>query len=293
MVSDDLLREIDRIETLPTLPAIAMKISAMLLDYDTPMCQLAQTIEKDQAIVPRILRLVNSAFFGVKSQISNIPEAIVLLGFNSVRNAVLTLSVVDMFDRGSALKDFSITEFWTHSVATAITSAYLAEQTHLCPPEDAFTAGLLHDIGKLLLTQYFQSQFEMIWMSSKKNSISFFEAEKRVSMTNHAEIGAYLSKGWKLPEGLIDAIRYHHSVEKPAGDFDLLLIIHAANIIVNAFKANPDNRIDLSGICSEAQEALRHLMDHVYDWFPELQSEIQEACQFFLPVNSPNLPVKE
>ncbi|MGP8331731.1 MAG: HDOD domain-containing protein, partial [Methanosarcinaceae archaeon] len=224
MDSKTMLKKLDRIDDLPTLPSIAMEVNKMLRDYDTSINKLAQTIEKDQAMVPRILKLVNSAFFGFRSKISSISHAVVLLGFNTVRNAVVSLSIINAFSGDKkSLEGFDITKFWNHSVAVAVISRYLAEKTRLQPLDDFFTGGLLHDIGKIVLFQHFHDFFKKVWISARENDLSFYNAEKKEISITHAGIGGYLAKKWQLPESLVDVIQYHHALSKNANDFNLLM----------------------------------------------------------------------
>ena len=282
MDSKTFLAKLDRIEDLPTLPSIAMEVNKMLEDYDTSIKTLSRTIEKDQAMVSKILKLVNSAFFGVRSKVSNIPHAVVLLGFNTVRNAVVSVSIMDSFSGEDLLEGFNITDFWTHSVAVAVTSRHLAEQTRLHPADDCFIGGLLHDIGKVILSQYFQDLFKKVWISAQENKLSFYEAEKKEIPVNHAQIGGHLTKKWQLPAGLADAIQYHHTVRKSVHELNLLMIVYVANIIVNSYKVDSKGKLNVSAIHSEALRTMGPQLDSVSKWFPEISSEIESACKFFL-----------
>lgn len=282
MDSKTILKKLDNIDDLPTLPSIAMEVNKMLRDYDTSISKLAQTIEKDQAMVPRILKLVNSAFFGFRSKISSISHAVVLLGFNTVRNAVVSISIIDAFPGDKKfLEGFDITKFWNHSVAVAVISRYLAEKTRLQPLDDFFTGGLLHDIGKVVLFQHFQDLFKKVWISARKNNLSFYDAEKKEIPITHAIIGAYLAKKWQLPGSLVDVIRYHHALSKNANDFNMLIIVHAADIIANSFMSGQESKLDFSLIHPDAASAIKPQLETVSDWFPELSTEIESACQFF------------
>ena len=282
MDSKTILKKLDSIDDLPTLPFIAMEVNKMLCDYDTSINKLTQTIEMDQAMVPRILKLVNSAFFGFKSKISNVSHAVVLLGFNMVRNAVVSISIIDAFSGDKkALEGFDITKFWSHSVAVAVISRYLAEKIRFQFPDDYFTGGLLHDIGKIILFQHFQDFFKKVWISSKENNLSFYDAEKKEIPITHVSIGEYLAKKWQLPESLVDVIRYHHVLSKDANDFNLLIIVHVADIIANSFMSDSKSNFDFSLIYPDALDIIKPQLDTVSDWFPEVLTKIESACQFF------------
>ncbi len=282
MDSKTILKKLDRIDDLPTLPFIAMEVNKMLQDYDISINKLTKTIEKDQAIVPKILKLVNSAFFGFRSKIGSISHAVILLGFNTVRNAVVSISIIDTFSKNKeALEGFDVAEFWRHSLAVAVISRHLAEKTRLQLPDDSFTGGLLHDIGKIVLFQYFQDLFKKVWTSAKENNLSFYDAEKKEIPITHARIGGYLAKKWQLPESLIDAIKYHHALSKNANNLNLLMTVHVADIIANSFITDQKNKLDFSLIYPDAANLMKPQLETVSEWFPEVSEKIESACQFF------------
>lgn len=282
MDTQTFLRKIDHIKDIPTLPAVAIKVNSMLEDYGTSINKLSETIEKDQAIVSKILRLVNSAFYGFQSRVSSISHAMVLLGFSTVRNAVISVSVVDIFKGKKSFEEFDIRDFWRHSVAVAVTSRHLSEKTRLAMPDEAFVAGLLHDVGKVILAQYFSDLFSQVLVSVNKEGLSFYEAEKKLLPANHAQIGGRLAKKWQLPASLVDAVSYHHAVRKNSADFNLSMIVHVADIIVNNYKTDSEDPPDFSRVHPEAANVMAPQLETVQDWFPDVEAEIEAACDFFL-----------
>ena len=282
MEAKTILKKLDRIEGLPTLPAIAMEVNKMLLDYDTSINKLSERLVKDQAMVSKILKLVNSAFFGFRGKISTISHAIVVLGFNTIRNAVVSVSIIDAFSSKEIFDGFDITEFWRHSVAVAVTSKYLAEKTKIHSADDCFIGGLLHDMGKVVLLQHFKDFFQKVWLSIKGNNLTFYEAEKSEIPIDHAQIGGHLAKKWQLPVGLVDAIRCHHAVRPSVNDPNLLMIIHVADIIVNTHEADSKANFKLSDIHPDAVKVMGGPINTASDWYPEVSMEIESACKFFL-----------
>ena len=282
MDAKTILKKLDRIEGLPTLPAIAMEVNKMLLDYDTSINKLSERLVKDQAMVSKILKLVNSAFFGFRGKISNISHAIVVLGFNTIRNAVVSVSIIDAFSSKETFDGFDVTELWKHSVAVAVTSKHLAEKAKIHSADDCFIGGLLHDIGKVILIQYFKELFQKVCLSVKVNNQSFYEAEKSEIPIDHAQIGGHLAKKWQLPAGLVDAIRYHHDVRPSVNDLNLLMIIHVADIIVNTHGTDSKAKLKLSDVHPGAVKVLRGQLGTVSDWYPAVSLEIESACKFFL-----------
>ena len=282
MDAQTFLKRLDSIPDLPTLPNIVTKVNNLLQDPDTSIKELGNTVKTDQAMVTKILRLVNSTFYGFRSKIRNIPHAIIILGFNNVRNALVSVSIIKTFSEKRTFKGFEIKDFWRHSVAVAVTSRYLGEQSRLDSPDDCFVAGLLHDIGKLVLSQYFTESFGQVWKSVKGNGLSFYEAEKKLLPVSHAQIGGHLAKKWQFPVSLIDSITYHHAISKGVSNLNQLLIVHTANTIVNNYKGNLEMRPDFSMIDPEARRIMSGQLENLSEWFPDVAAEIESACEFFL-----------
>jgi putative nucleotidyltransferase with HDIG domain len=199
------------------------ELNKYLQDPDTSIKTVCETVEKDQAITLKILRLVNSAFYGFKSKISDLRNAIILLGYSAVRNAIVSLSVINSFSsKRVALMNFDITQFWKHSLAVAVTSKNIAQLSKKESPDTCFVGGLLHDIGKVILAQYFHDLFEQVWTTLQDEHVSFYEAEKRKLPIDHTIIGAHLASKWQLPEGLIEAIRWHHEFQPQSKNANFL-----------------------------------------------------------------------
>ena len=273
-------QQIDRIRELPSLPAIVLKVNHLLQDLSTTADQLTRIIETDQAMAAKILKLVNSSFYGFNSTISSINTAVIILGFNMVQHAVVSFSVMKAFSLKNNLKRFNIKDFWHHSLAVSVISKYLADHTDKTLSSDCFTAGLLHDIGKLILAEYFPEHFEKIWLTMDESSdVSFIDAEKMENNVNHAEIGAYLVGKWLLPQPLVDAIRDHHSAF--SSDHRISAIIGIANLLVHTCCPDPEGRIALPDGLSDAPAFLLPQLQTLPQWYPRLQVEIAATCQFF------------
>ena len=282
MDAQTFLKKLDSIPDIPTLPTIVIKVNKMLQDHDTSIKNLSKVIEKDQGMVAKILRLVNSTFYGFRSRITNIPHAVIILGFNTIRNAVVSVSIIKTFSGEKSFEGFEIKDFWRHSVAVAVTSRYLAEQTRLDSPDDCFVSGLLHDIGKVVLSQHFTVLFGLVWKSVKEDGLSFYEAEKKLLPVNHAQIGGHLAKKWQFPGSLIDSITYHHAIRKGVSNLNQLLIVHTANNIVNIYKVDTGIIPVFSSIDPEAKRVMAGQLETLSEWFPAVATEIESACEFFL-----------
>ena len=253
-----------------------------LRDPDTSIKTVCDTIEKDQAIALKILKLVNSAFYGFKSKISDLRNAVVLLGYNAVRNAIVSLSVINAFPKRVKLMDFDVSQFWKHSLAVAVTSKNIAQLSKKESPDNCFVGGLLHDVGKVILAQYFPKFFEAVWFTLQKEHLTFYQAERKRLPIDHSKIGAHLAAKWQLPQGLIDAIRWHHDFQPNTKNANFVKNIYLANFIVNAYDMDPDLRLDLSKMHPEVTKFMMNMMEDVGDWYTGLTGEIDAAYAFFL-----------
>lgn len=282
MDNDEIKKQLDRIENLPTLPAIAMEVNRMLQNYNTSINKLSNVIENDQSIAAKILKLVNSVFFGLRSKVGNIPHAVTILGFNTVRNAVISISVIKGLSNINERAGFNMSEFWRHSVSVAVASKHISDTAHLHNADDCFLGGLLHDIGKLVLINNFEPLFREIWRVKKEENVSFFEAEKKIGSINHAQIGGYLTNKWKLPNALSDTITRHHTMSNMAVDVNLLKVIYSADIIINALDQPGENSIENINIPDEISSVIKNNYKSPDEWFQALKKEIDEASRFFI-----------
>jgi putative nucleotidyltransferase with HDIG domain len=229
------IQQLEEIESLPTLPIIAQKIQQLISNDRSNMAQIASFISKDQAISSRVIRLVNSAFFGLRNRVASIQQAIVLLGLNTITNIVMGISVVKVFSENSTGSIFDREMFWFHAFGTAMGAKMIARELGRDEPEDYFLAGLLHDIGILVLDQFFHDEFVDVLKNMIEYKIDLLESEHKMFGTTHQETGAYLATKWKLPSILIHSIRYHHNpftVPNETTDQmkDISLIVHIADI---------------------------------------------------------------
>ncbi len=202
-------KTIESIRELPTLPMIANKVNALLCNPRSSASDLQEVIEKDQSITAKVLRLVNSAHYSLPKRVTNIAQAIALLGYKNISYIVMTLSV---FDTLKAVKkgSFDRRKFWLHSIATALMSVRISEKCMYTATDDIFTAGLLHDLGKVFMDGYLHAEFETIVSRADDRNIPFIEAERSLYDVDHTKIGEWIARMWKLPLHVIAAVKHHH-----------------------------------------------------------------------------------
>ncbi len=281
MEKQSVLTRLDHIRDLPTLPVIAMEVNKLFLKDDITIERLSRTLEKDPAITAKILKLVNSAFFGLPARIGSISEAVLLLGFNSVRNAVISASIIQAFSGTTCLKDFNITDFWRHSLSVAMVAKALAEKSRFKTADECFLAGLLHDIGKIVLSQFFPDLFRAVWQYAHQNNLTFHAAEQAKEMLLHADIGGYLAGKWQFPHELVEAITLHHNIPEGKCGNELLCTTHAADLIVHAYLDENCDLQFLQDIHPAAATQMRKAIATLSEWLPVVKNGINDSMEFF------------
>lgn len=198
---------------------------------------------------------------------------------------MLSVSVIDALPKNLLLQDFEMDAFWRHSLAVAVTSKNIAKKSGLELPDNCFVGGLLHDVGKVILVQYFRDLFVNVWQCVQDQHLTFYEAEKQALPISHAQIGAYLAQRWALPEGLAEAIRWHQEFHPDLPNANFIMIIYLANILVNSYDENQECAIDMAAVHPAAVKFLMELLDDVEDWYFSLKDEIESAYALFLGSN--------
>ncbi len=234
IVLDEVLR---RIHKLPSLPTVVMALLASMDQEEVNIDALAQKIAQDQALTAKTLRLANSSFYGMAHQVATIQEAIAILGFRTVRSLASTAALIGTF-AGSTHTRFDATPFWRHAIATAVCARELAAHLNL-NPEHAYCAGLLHDIGRLVLATLFQPNYEATLAHRAQHDCNLLTAEQTVLGVDHAAVGHALTRHWKFPEELQQAVAAHHA-PLVQGTHRLSMVILAADAIAHALDLSMD-----------------------------------------------------
>jgi len=221
-------REVKRIKNLPTIPGVVAKISHMVENPETSVAEVGSLITQDQVLSAKVLRMANSAFFGMSRKISSIPQALMILGFDVVKGLVLTSSVFDMIQK-------SMAGLWEHSIGCAAASGAVAEALGRDDAEEILVAGLLHDLGKVVLALNLPDDLKLIREKIKSDRMFFHEAEAAVLDFHHGEIGQWLAEHWNLPDSLAEPMRLHHHPERAVHYPEATAIVHIADAIIRGW----------------------------------------------------------
>lgn len=203
----DIREVVDGITGLPTLPDVVAKLNRMIGDPNTSAGDINEVISRDVSLSAKILKLVNSPYYGFPRRITTITYAVVILGFNTVRNLALSAFIFDAFKKGGQ-KEFDLAGFWRYSIGVAIAAQNVAKKTHLWQDEEAFMAGLLHGVGMVIMNQHLRDDLLRVVQHVRHDGSSFLEAERAELDYDHEQLGGLLLEKWNLPEKIVDGVRY-------------------------------------------------------------------------------------
>jgi diguanylate cyclase (GGDEF)-like protein len=245
----------NRMDKLPTLPGIALRILDAVQNDDGGLEEIGNIISTDPPLSAEVLKLINSSFYSLPIKITSVFHAVSLLGGNTVKNLALSFSLIKKFRNGPA-KGFDYTLFWKDSLIGAVATKLLAEKIQPTFAEDAFFLGLLHNIGILTLVQYMPKQYGLILKEMQNSDYTYQEAEDQILGFNHMAVGEYLIKKWGLPDSFCLPIGHHHHPDTLVTDSvdieRLTKILHLASLYIDLLN-HPDNSLNLSLIeaCSK------------------------------------------
>lgn len=222
-----------RVESLPPLPTSALQVIELTKNPETSVKDLEAVIGQDPALTAGILRQANSAYYGYARRISSLQEAIVMLGFQVTQGLAMSAAVAPLLKSKLAGYEIEQEGLWKHSLLTAMAAKRLCQHCKLPYGNVAFTAGLLHDIGKLVISIYIQEVGSYLLKKVTESKISFAELEEKVIGYDHARVGGFLGRSWNLPDDLVAAISFHHSLSNAQNYAELSSVIHVANGLAN------------------------------------------------------------
>ncbi len=225
---------VSNIRNLPTPPIVFHQIQKVIHDPKVSAGQIAKILQEDPAMSVKVLKLTNSAFYGLQREIESVKQAVIIVGLEAIKNLVLSASVLDMFKGKDIDQEFQ-EKFWRHSLAVGFCARLLAKMGRvrgMLDPDSAFSGGLLHDIGKVIMCCFLQAEHAQVKKERTTDQTSAtYLIEERVLGYNHCQIGAILAEQWKLPRRLTDAVAFHHHPQLAEGGEMTPYVTHVANYV--------------------------------------------------------------
>lgn len=267
------------VDDLPALPHVVIQVMELTEDPNSTAQDINNVLSQDQAMTARVLKLANSAFYGFPRRIGTITDAIVLLGFKTIKSIVMAASVSDIL--AGEMKGYALEhgELWKHSQCAAMAARHIARKVKYMQLDLAYTGALLHDIGKVILNNAMKDSYhEVVDLVMEKN-ITFLDAEIEVLGFSHADVGAKVAEKWNLPKDLVEAIAYHHNPEKATVNQKLTSIVHISDVLCVSMGIGIGVDGMLYSISQEAMEmfeldqlAIDKIVSELVDIFSDQQS---------------------
>ncbi len=276
---EEINRMVQDVKSLPALPGIVVKLRALAESDAASLQIIARLISSDQILSAKVLKLVNSPFYGFPGRVSTVSNALILLGVNVVKALVLSSSIFDLMEE-------NVVGLWEHSLGAGVAANIITKRLALPDGEEISTAALLHDIGKVIIKIKLKEEAERIRLKVDGGEVSIREAEKEVLDVDHAEIGGWLGKTWCLPEKLIEPIACHHDPVRSVTYADRTAVVHLSDILIKAsgFGYSGD---DLVPRIQEAAWKKLNLSDHVLrEIVDEIEDKLIEVKNFSLEIQS-------
>jgi len=271
---------IEDIGELISLPEIVVQINELVNSEDASAAEIGRVIGQDPAISTRILQVANSSMYGGQRQIDSINRAVTILGTKQIRDLILSTTAAKVFD-GIPNDVISVEDFWHHSLYCALLARALAVISKTVNADTLFTAGLLHDIGHLVMFNRIPEQaHEAIMLTIQgEASLDLYQAEREILGFDHAEVGAELARRWHLPDILVSCIAYHHDLHASTEHIEAVAHVHIANAIASLPYSDIPAVEDLKRVSPEAWTLAHINPDSLGDAVKEAQQNIVETQQ--------------
>ena len=218
------------INTFPGMPGAAVRLLALVDDPDVSVDRIEGILRYDPGLTANLLKLANSAYFGIPSKVGSVRQAVILLGLKRMIQMVITSCMSAIMGKAVPGYDLSPGELWRHSIAVSVAAECLVKELNMDAGEEIFTAALLHDVGKLILGDFVDEDYHKI-EKALNQGLSFEVAENIVLGIDHADVGAQILSKWSIPDAIINAVRWHHSPEATKRPDTMLDIVHVANML--------------------------------------------------------------
>ncbi len=276
----NLKRIIGRVQDLPTLPRTVLKITELVNDPKSSAKDLAKVITDDQVLTARLLKLVNSSFYGFPQRISTVTGAIVLLGFDAIRNLLLTTSVFGLFSTKGKEDRFGVERFWDHSLGCAVGAKAIGEYMRYDKIEELFVSGLLHDIGKIVEMLFLSKDFDKVISIVEDENVLIVDAERRVLEFTHADVGELLTEKWNMSSKLVNIIANHHHPDSAGRFYKEAAVVHLADILCRAMDMGSGGDNKMPALDKGAWDILQMNVSAIAPIAEEMERQFQDISLF-------------
>ncbi len=244
------------ISQLPTLPEVVNRILALVENPKTCAEDVNRIIRLDQSLTARVLKIVNSSFYGFPRQVSTVTQAVVILGFNAVKSLALSASVVNLF-KNEGTEEFDVRKFWEHSICSGVFANMAGRRINYPLPEECLIAGILHGIGKLVLDQYLHDRYGEAIRRAKKEKKTLMSIEHDMFGVDHCQVGVILAEKWKLPVHLADAIRFYPAPGGATVNPTLVSLVHLGDYIARKKRCGNPGDLVIPRLSDDAKRILK------------------------------------
>jgi putative nucleotidyltransferase with HDIG domain len=255
---------------LRAVPQIVLKVLRMIQNEESRISEVAGEIRQDQVISARVIRMCNSAYFSRKIEVDSIDRAVLLMGEKQLLKLILSASFEDFYACKGPGYSLCKGGLFYHALGVAMICEKLAVLTGISPPDAAYTAGLLHDIGKVALDQYMGKAYPYFYRRTHIDGEDLIKVESEAFGIGHDEAGAMLAERWSLPASIAEIIRYHHTPEAAVNNAELAHIVYLADLIISRFVVGQElDRLDTELLCSRLEKIgfnkgqFANLVDHI------------------------------
>ena len=272
-------------KSLPTLPGIIAKLGTLADNDKVSSQEMARVVSADQVLSAKVLRLVNSAFYGFSGRVSTVSNALILLGVNVIKSLAITSSIFEIMEK-------NVVGLWEHSMGVAVAANTISKTLKLPDPEETATAALLHDIGKVIIKIKLEQDFDQLAALIHDKGLTMREAERELLGTDHAEIGGWLINSWLLPEKLIEPVACHHDVEKSMLHQTKTAVVHLADVLIKAsgFGFSGDNFVPrIQPLAWSRLNMTEQLLETIV---AEIEEKLVATKNFSLEIQSNDEPKK-
>lgn len=273
---------IDKFQDSKTLPQVAIKVTQLVNDKNSTMRDFEEIIQLDPILVSRLLRLVNSPYFGLSSKVESISKAVVFVGMKNLRNLVAIEAMRGMFKDTGDATEFSRRDLWLHSATVAILAGMIGKRIFGDAREDLFLAGIIHDIGLIVEDQVVGGLLREACRLYKPGEKALIECEQEVIGTDHCEVGGKLAKRWMMPPDVLKAIRYHHQTDKAISPSSVTGILQLAEYIAGKMKFSMI-RDKVEGLPTHLVRHVKSMMDNYKIIVRDLPKEMAKAKSLYDP----------